>query len=158
MVGKAQEVDVVERTILASLKSINYSSLIMFALDNDYDDMVSLHLYMIEKKHLKGKQLQIATSNGNIKLFKAAKKRGWNFTKEYSYSKPIHDAATEGRTEIVSSLIENGVNVNEEGRDQSTPLHRACSNGHLELVKMLLRHGAEFISFNFYHNTPLSEQ
>ena len=52
----------------------------------------------------------------------------------------LHDAARNGRWDIVSQLIPKLVNKNPKDEDGLTPLHLACQNGHIDVV----RHYEEF--------------
>lgn len=72
-----------------------------------------LHFEWIEWKKKQEEILQWAIRSENIKFLEVAKKRGWNLNKEYNFMKPIHVASENGSEEIVSFLIESGVNVNE---------------------------------------------
>ncbi|KAJ7256364.1 ankyrin repeat-containing domain protein [Mycena rebaudengoi] len=59
----------------------------------------------------------------------------------------LQAAASEGHTEIVRLLIENGADVNTPGPEDdfySSALETAASGGHLDTVVLLLESGAEF--------------
>lgn len=58
---------------------------------------------------------------------------GWN---------PLLYAAFEGRTAIVSLLLEKGANPNVLAPNQTTPLMFAARNGHKDVVGLLLKAGA----------------
>jgi ankyrin repeat protein len=48
--------------------------------------------------------------------------------------------------EMVTFMIEKGVNFKELDTNNLTPLHRACACGNLDVIKLLRRHGAEFVT------------
>ncbi|GKZ32504.1 ankyrin-2 [Aspergillus brasiliensis] len=54
---------------------------------------------------------------------------------------PLHVSASEGRIEIVSSLLENNADVNLRNKLGEVPLHSAARQGHLEVVQLLLARG-----------------
>ena len=56
---------------------------------------------------------------------------------------------------IAQLLLEFGVNVNTEDKDQRTPLHVASNYGKLEIARLLLSHGADVYAVDRYGNTPL---
>lgn len=66
---------------------------------------------------------------GNIKVLELAKRKGWNLNKDMkTYTlKPIHLAVQEGKGEVVSFLLYNGVNINEKDKYENSPLHHACT-------------------------------
>lgn len=57
---------------------------------------------------------------------------------------PIHLAASNGHSEIISLLLDEGALVNGEEKSAiPTPLNFACQKGHIECVQILLAHGAD---------------
>ena len=54
----------------------------------------------------------------------------------------MHEAALNGRVEIVKLLLERGADPNAKFYDGSTSLHIAAHLGRVEIVKILLEHGA----------------
>ncbi|KAI9432179.1 ankyrin repeat-containing domain protein [Lactarius indigo] len=50
---------------------------------------------------------------------------------------PLHDAANNGRLEVVRLLLKHGGNVNARGNNGSTPLDEAEMWGHTEIVELL---------------------
>jgi ankyrin repeat protein len=68
---------------------------------------------------------------------------------------PIHVAASEGHSDILSFLIEHGADVNGQGTDDNTPLHRASRNARLEAGQFLLNHGADVDARNEFNRTAL---
>jgi ankyrin repeat protein len=51
---------------------------------------------------------------------------------------PLHLAAAQGKLNIVTLLIERGMNINKVNRRGKTPLYRAIEGGHTDVVKALL--------------------
>ena len=51
---------------------------------------------------------------------------------------PLHNAARDGRAEIVRALLEGGADPNAEDEDGETPLRIAAEEGHTEITQALL--------------------
>ena len=54
----------------------------------------------------------------------------------------LHYAALWTDTDIITNLLDLGIDVNARDKSKMTPAHIACSFGRLEVVKLLLHHGA----------------
>ena len=54
----------------------------------------------------------------------------------------LHDAASEGRTNLVKVLLDRGASIDVKTHSGSTALHEAARSGHIEVVKVLLDRGA----------------
>jgi hypothetical protein len=67
---------------------------------------------------------------------------------------PMHVAARHGHANILSLLLEHGVDVDERDASQ-TPLHRALLFGKLEAVQFLLDHGADISARHVLDWPPL---
>lgn len=148
-----QEGDLLKvRSIISSQHEHGTISFLIIALDNGHDDTISLLFDMIEQQNVKREILDCAARSGNVNIFEETKKRGWNIKDEEGL---IHAAAISGKTEVVSFLIENRVNVNERDESKNIPLHYACSNGHVQVVELLVRHGADVNAINGLHYSPL---
>jgi hypothetical protein len=68
---------------------------------------------------------------------------------------PLHAAAANGDTTLLTSLIERGAHPNTKDIYGSTPLHEAVVNGHSEVVTLLLAHGAEVDAVRSDGTSPL---
>ncbi|HCE59560.1 MAG TPA: ankyrin repeat domain-containing protein, partial [Wolbachia sp.] len=53
------------------------------------------------------------------------------------------DAAESGKLELVSQLIEQGIDIKAKDVLGYTSLHNAAKNGHLEVVKLLIAKNAD---------------
>jgi hypothetical protein len=73
-----------------------------------------------------------------------------------SESTPLHVAASAGRSDILSLLIEHGADMNGRGMFGGTPLHRATINARPEAGQVLLNHGAEIDVRDVANNTALT--
>jgi ankyrin repeat protein len=56
---------------------------------------------------------------------------------------PLSLACSEGKFDLVKSLIENGSDVNQKDHSNLTPIMRAATNGHKSIVKLLVSYGAK---------------
>jgi len=56
---------------------------------------------------------------------------------------PLHCAATNGYTFLVSSLMKSNGSINSQNNDGNSPLHLAVYSGHLNMVQELLENGAD---------------
>lgn len=50
---------------------------------------------------------------------------------------PLHEACNHGHTQVVTILIDKGVNINAAGMGGDTPLHDAVVNSHTEVLTCL---------------------
>lgn len=117
----------------------------------------SLLLDFIQIKKMKGEHVNQWAERGHIKLLELVKKRGWNLNegiKPYNM-KQIHSAADEGKGEVISLLINSGVNINKKDMYKNSPLHHACTHGHIEVVELLLKLGADINAKNQIKYNPL---
>ena len=69
----------------------------------------------------------------------------------------IHFASINGYLPIVEKLVEQGVDVNLKGWEQSTPLHYSAWNGNTEISRVLIGKGANVNAQDEDKMTPLHE-
>ena len=69
---------------------------------------------------------------------------------------PLHEAANEGRIDVVRLLLENGASANAEAIGQYTPLHIAASMDNVDCVVELLKHNADITKESEFGTTPYS--
>ena len=69
----------------------------------------------------------------------------------------VHYAAPHYKKDIVSLLIEQGVDINGQIRDGSSPLHQAVSSRNKEILNLLLQAKADINISNNQGETPLHE-
>lgn len=136
---KKGDVEKVE-SIISSQNDVTYSLII--ALNNNHDEIVLFILTWLNKVHGGKKELWIWQQKWATSNFLKQQRRGWN----YNYA--IHEAAKEGKEEIVSYFDWNGAKVDDRNKNGYTPLHVACANGQRQMIDMLLRLGA-LNNFNF---------
>lgn len=65
-----------------------------------------------------------------------------NSTTEFDTT-PLHDAAQEGYSNAITTLVNIGADPNVKAKNGATPLHHATFNGHTEAVTALLDAGAD---------------
>jgi ankyrin repeat protein len=86
------------------------------------------------------------------------KKRGSvNRANTLVHQAPLHDAAFKGSVLMITTLLEEGANVNARNRYSDIPLHFAAMQGHIEVITALLEAGADVNAFNKDGDTPLHE-
>ena len=69
---------------------------------------------------------------------------------------PMHAAASAGHADVLSSLLENGADVDVQGSSDLTPLYPASRYGNLEAVQVLLDRRADINARGNQGQTPLS--
>lgn len=67
---------------------------------------------------------------------------------------PLHLAALSGFDELVSTMIDQGANVNITDSEGQTPLHWAAGSGYGSVVNLLLKNKAELNKKDVYGRTP----
>ncbi|PQE22096.1 Ankyrin repeat-containing domain protein [Rutstroemia sp. NJR-2017a BVV2] len=101
--------------------------------------------------------LSFAADNGNLDAlpFLLCKDLGMTGSRNPEGWGPLHYAAQHGFTQVVTKLLEGGVEVNEETDDGNTPLHIAIRKGDSEIVTKLLIAGADVEKQSQDGHTPL---
>lgn len=148
--------DVVKASSIITQFNVTYSSLII-AMENQHDEIISLHLEFIELNENQEEILHWAARIGYIRLLKLAKKRGWNINAQYAHRKTIHIAAIAGEREVIWLLIKSGANANDRDVYGSSPLHYVCSHGHVQVAELLLSYGADPDALDLFDSTPFYE-
>ncbi|WP_066057486.1 M48 family metallopeptidase [Robertmurraya korlensis] len=68
---------------------------------------------------------------------------------------PLMEAASENDTEAISTLLDDGADVNEVDSEGSSALHWAVYSGQLDAAALLLESGADPNTVDTYDSTPL---
>ena len=97
--------------------------------------------------------LETAAESGMVGVVEALIRNGTDLA-AYGPSALLY-AVSRGRKDVVSVLLDAGVDVNSKvARSQNSVLHSASATGDLDLVKLLLSRGAE-VSQSSVHRSPL---
>eukprot|EP00415_Alexandrium_ostenfeldii_P003666 UN3666 len=71
-------------------------------------------------------------------------------------SMPLHIAAREGATSVVTALLQARAELDpQESKDLMTPMHFAAQRGHTQVVRLLLGHRASINATSRKSNSPL---
>ncbi|XP_013370252.1 PREDICTED: putative ankyrin repeat domain-containing protein 31 [Chinchilla lanigera] len=81
-------------------------------------------------------------------LLKATCNQGWT---------PLHEASTEGFSDIIVELLKPGANVNCESTDGILPLHDAVAGSHLKVAEIPPQHGGNSNQKDQTQKTALGE-
>ncbi|WLI89062.1 ankyrin repeat domain-containing protein [Massilia sp. R2A-15] len=65
------------------------------------------------------------------------------------------DMAASGQTSAVLALLDQGVDINSQGRS-GTALHGAAVRGELDVIRLLIARGADVNAINAYGDSPLA--
>ncbi|KAH7415951.1 hypothetical protein KP509_14G068100 [Ceratopteris richardii] len=76
---------------------------------------------------------------------------------EVELSLKVNNAAYQGKTSHLKSLIKSGADPNRADYDGRTPMHLAALRGHEDIVQFLLQEGADVDVEDRFGNTPLLE-
>jgi hypothetical protein len=101
--------------------------------------------------------LWAAIRKGDLAAFKAHLNIGADLKSlhpEYGIT-PLTWAALTEQKEMVTALLERGVEVNGRNRDGGTALHAAAFLGRADIVELLIRRGADVNASNFTGEVPL---
>ena len=67
----------------------------------------------------------------------------------------IHQAAKDGKIEVIKELLKKGINIDSQAQDKSTALHYAVSFKQEDVVRYLVENGASVNCANARGLTPL---
>jgi ankyrin repeat protein len=67
----------------------------------------------------------------------------------------LHEAAKEGRLDVVQQLLGSGASAEALDAQQRTPLHYGAASGHLDVVQLLLDKGASVAAADAKASTAL---
>ncbi len=92
------------------------------------------------------KTMRNAIKNGNLDVVKELlKSNGGLLTVNTVFGSWLHIAASYGRIDIASYLIDCGIDVNRNGDiSGGNPIRSAAENGQIEMVEFLYNHGTKF--------------
>lgn len=68
---------------------------------------------------------------------------------------PLMEAASENDTDAISTLLDEGADINEADSEGSTALHWAVYSGYYDAAALLLENGADANTVDIYDATPL---
>lgn len=89
--------------------------------------------------------IQVAARKGDLKEVERQLAQGVNVNSRTFRMRTaaLHEAASEGRVEIVKLLLEKGANPDILDEGSTTPLAYAACGGHVEVMEILIAHGAD---------------
>lgn len=99
--------------------------------------------------------LSLVFAGGVYMTYKALEKFNFSEAFEPEGMTPLMVAASENDTESISTLLDEGADVNEADSEGSTALHWAIYSGYYDAAAMLLENGAEPNTVDVYDSTPL---
>jgi len=153
---------VLSSLIILLISTIIYANEIHDAIsDGNFVEVKSLiekNPELLETKNDAGlSPLNLAAFQGQMDILIFLLDRGANInTGDNEGSNPIHNAAANGKKEIVEFLVnEKGIDVNITDNNGLTPLHFAAGSGNIDLVRFLILKGAEINACSSTGGTPL---
>ena len=115
---------------------------LLFCVSNQGAEILLRHGANPDIEFRSRRLLYKAYMSRNISLMKLLFKHGANpnhLTTYYKIASLLHDAADNGREEIVKLLIENGADVNIKNHRKETPLDVAAQMYRIEIVEILVK-------------------
>ncbi|XP_057336417.1 serine/threonine-protein phosphatase 6 regulatory ankyrin repeat subunit C-like [Microplitis mediator] len=97
--------------------------------------------------------IKLAVERNNFDITRLILKHK-NFGKKYDQSL-LHTAVQNNSLEMVSLLLEIGVDVNEYDDDRSAPIHHAVMASNNDILQLLLDYGSDINAKNQHGNTPV---
>lgn len=99
--------------------------------------------------------LSLVFAGGLFMTFKALEKFNFSEAFEIEGMTPLMEAASENDTEAISTLLDEGADINEADSEGSTALHWAVYSGYYDAAALLLENGADTNTVDIYDATPL---
>lgn len=99
--------------------------------------------------------LSLVFAGGVYMTFKALEKFNFSEAFEIEGMTPLMEAASENDTEAISTLLDEGADINEADSEGSTALHWAVYSGYYDAAAILLENGADANTVDIYDATPL---
>ncbi len=90
-----------------------------------------------------GKQLLLASRDGNADEIRTLVGKGAPFTTDWLGTSPLHLAAQYGHVEACQRLLECGISKDARTKVDKTPLHVAAFYGHSDVMETLLKKGCD---------------
>ena len=81
-----------------------------------------------------------------VQYLHGEKKANLNLVTKSGRSTPLHRAAQQGHTRIVTYLLDNGADVQITDADGCTALHRSAERGHLSTCQILIDRHPELVN------------
>ena len=103
-------------------------------------------------------QLGLAAGRGNINLVRMILDKHPELINQASgpfRATPLHNAAYEGRVQVVEELLARNADVHARNSRGFIPLHDAMTGGKPEIVFLLLDHHSDLNATNQFGQTPL---
>lgn len=127
------------------VKDANQNTLLIYAISNEKNDIVSLLLNTSIDINERNKQglsaLMLASQKNNITVIDLlTAKDVYINAKDNGNFSSLMFASEMGNTEIVNKLLDKGAKIDEKNLKNETALTLAVKNNHLDVVKILLQH------------------
>ena len=100
-------------------------------------------------------ELGDAAKSGDAILVAKLLEQGADVDEADNFGAPLHWAAMNGHTDVVSILVRRGANLEVQSNLLGAPLHAATSRNHLDVISVLLDHGAMVDVLDKDKRTPL---
>uniref|UniRef100_A0A8C2VKL4 Ankyrin repeat domain 31 n=1 Tax=Chinchilla lanigera TaxID=34839 RepID=A0A8C2VKL4_CHILA len=111
----------------------------------------------INKRNARGEsRLHSAAKRGDLSLVKVLGESGADVNLKECWT-PLHEASTEGFSDIIVELLKPGANVNCESTDGILPLHDAVAGSHLKVAEIPPQHGGNSNQKDQTQKTALGE-
>ena len=146
--------------------SLDYESFqTCFKVNSTWNELLSSESYqkittkmLIEKEENEKKLWDMSGLGRTSEVKKLISMDGWmnmNCVAGYNQSTPLHQAASNGHTDVVQVLLDEGAETDKANNFGSTPLLRASGGNHKEVVQLLLCGNADLKKMNKSGHSPL---